>query len=326
MPPHNIGSDFFHPKWSKIDVAADWWLWTDVRVWTPLRTLMQWKGCGSLKAVSYTQSVSQKRMRLWSPSWSPKERSSLARQTCPNSAQAGDFWWLLPKSFFFWERASQWCKGPESGTWNAVECWPSGMKHRIVMGIWEAQPDCIRLLGRPRRFWEVFFINRYSAGILVLLAVAGSCQAHKASTPSFPPRFHLGIFVPLLVAAVVDQLPPWWVTSVGWPRALTWVDPCGFRRPSAGPWAFGCRLDGRLGKATDRCWGCMGLLDPWQGASEMPRYSWMPWNPIQVGIKWSLTVPDTWINWIRTESELIRSQGFVLTHRIPRRGASSCSN
>lgn len=24
---------------------------------------MQWKGCGSLKAVSYTQSVSQKRMR-----------------------------------------------------------------------------------------------------------------------------------------------------------------------------------------------------------------------------------------------------------------------
>ena len=43
------------------------------------------------------------------------------------------------------------CKG-ESGTWNAVECWPSGMKHRIVMGIWEAQPDYIRLLGRPRRF------------------------------------------------------------------------------------------------------------------------------------------------------------------------------
>ena len=47
--------------------------------------------------------------------------------------------------------------------------------------------------------------------------------------------------------------------------------------------------------------GCMGLLDPWQGASEMPRYSWMPWNPIQVGITWSLTVPDTWINWIRTD-------------------------
>ena len=41
----------------------------------------------------------------------------------------------------------------------------------------------------------------------------------------------------------------------------------------------------------------MGLLDPWQGASEMPRYSWMPWNPIQVGTNWSLTVPDTWINW-----------------------------
>ena len=116
-------------------------------------------------------------------------------------------------------------------------------------------------------------------------------EAPKASIPSFPPRFRHGISVRHLVAAVVDLQPPWPVTSVGWPRVPTWEDQCGNLQPTAGLWVFGCLQGVRLQMALARCWGCIRSVDPWQGASEMLRSSWMQWNPMWAGSTWNLTVP-----------------------------------
>ena len=104
---------FFHPKWSKIDVAADWWLWTDVRVWTPLRTLMQWKGCGSLKAVSYTQSVSQKRMR--------KGAIIVGKTNVPEFCAGWGFLMIIAKILLFLRKSFAVMQRPR--VWYLECCW-----------------------------------------------------------------------------------------------------------------------------------------------------------------------------------------------------------